>query len=62
MAWMIEGCFAERDACGWIIGAGDCDPDEVVGSDAGACEWAAAGTDCEADSGAAVVELRVGEL
>lgn len=57
MAWMDEGCFAERDACGWIFGAGDRDPDEVVAADAGACELAAAGADCEADSGAAVVEF-----
>lgn len=62
MAWMDEGCFAERDACGWIFGAGDRDPDEVVAADAGACELAAAGADCEADSGAAVVEFRGSEL
>ena len=62
MVWMVERCFAERDACGWIIGVGDRDPDEVIGSDVGVCELSAAGTDCEADSGAAVVNFRGGEL
>ncbi len=62
MAWMDEGCFTQRDACRWIFGAGDRDPDEVVVADAGACELAAAGADREADSGAALIEFCSGEL
>lgn len=62
VAWVVEGCFAERDACGWIFGAEDRDPDEVVGADARACERAGSGADCEADSGTAVVEFCGSEL
>ena len=62
VAWMVERCFAERDACGWIFGAGNRDPDEVVGADARACERAGSGADCEADPGAALIEFCGGEL
>ena len=59
---MFEARFAESDACRWIVGAADRDPDEVVGANAWIGERAGSGADCQSDTGAALSEIRISKL